>query len=244
MGLFDSGGSGDWISTAFQVGGSLLGQHMATEANNDAAQAVQQANADAAAREQQASREAQQAVAAGNAAAQARLARLEESGRPGVSYLRSVVAGDPAMLSPQQNVELQEAQRIGANQLATTGLRGSGRAVTGMLRKLNEGGRVRMIEDNRQRQGNAATALSNLSTGATTQMAGIDQGSGGSAGNIILGSGRTEAGLITDSGSARGNALAANGAVSNSTLGALSGIFAADERNKQRERRYGEMTGA
>ncbi len=144
-------------------------------------------------------------------------------------------------MTTQDNQQLEDARRVSVNQLAGSGLRGSGRAVTGMLRRVNEGGVGQIVQNNRTRQGNAATALANMSTGATTGMSSIDQRGGASVADITQSSGKTQAGYQQDIGTNAANAELANGSLANSTLGAISGIFAADERNRQREDRYGKQ---
>ncbi len=80
----NSGGGGDWVSTLFQVGGALLGQQQAKEANESAREQSQQATERAAATSRQASDQARDAITSGNASANARLARIEAQGQPGV----------------------------------------------------------------------------------------------------------------------------------------------------------------
>src|SRR5690348_3222649 len=62
---------------------------------------------------------------------------LQEQAAPAVSYLRSLIAVPQGGLYPDQVAAQQEVRRQGLNDISHSGLRGSGRAVTASLKKID-----------------------------------------------------------------------------------------------------------
>lgn len=210
----------DWFSDLVKIGTTLYGGYQTRKANKQAASTAAEGNA-----------QATQAIRESNRVAQERLARLESAGQPGVQYLRTVIAEDPNMLTPAQQLQLDESRRQATNTLRNSGLSGSGRAVTASIRRVEEGGRGQMVEQNRNRSDRAAQELARLSTGATSNMANIDMGTGTAVSQGILNTANDNA-----------NATVANAGVTQGTLSAIGSIFADEQAKKARERRYGKVT--
>lgn len=213
-----SEGLSDWgISGKDIIGGlsSIYAANRAQKANTQAAQMVQ----DAAVRSAALQRE-------GTQAAQSRLATLQQQGQPGVDYLRTVVAGNPATLTPAQQIAKERLARGMNARMAVGGLRGAGRTNAAIFKQTMGDFDANALEANQRRQDSGASALSNIATSATTNMATLDTGSG-----------RAMADSATRAGEAAAGATTANAGVMAETMGNVIGSILA--RDDSRKTRYG-----
>jgi hypothetical protein len=209
---------GEWASEnsgLIKAGTSIAGALIGADANADAAERVARAN-----------REATAAQIAGNDRAGQRFETLRQDTQPGMSYLRGVVTAPPGTLTPFQAQQMDEARRTTTNRLATSGLRGSGRATVAAFRGVESDLRNRFVEANRNRADTAAGTLASGYTGATNQMAGLDRANGQAAATGISNTGLTQAGSTLATGTLLGSAL-----------GDIGSAIASS--NKARASRYG-----
>lgn len=217
-----SEGLSDWGVTGKDVIGGLTALYsarQAQDANTRAAQMVQDASVRSAAMQQQ-----------GAAAAQKRLSALQGQGQPGIDYLRTVVAGNPATLTPAQQIAKERLARGMNARMAVGGLRGAGRTNAAIFKQTMSDFDANAQEANQRRQDAGAGALSSIATGATTNMANLDTGSGRAMADAALRSGEAAAGATT-----------ANAGVMAETMGNVIGSILA--RDDGRKGRYGrELT--
>jgi hypothetical protein len=84
---------------------------------------------------------------------------LQDQSAPAVNYFRTTLAS-PSTLTPDQEDERGELERQTLNQVNRTGLRGSGRAVTSALRRVDADYVNGAMAQNRSRRDTAAGQLS------------------------------------------------------------------------------------
>ena len=188
-------GGGDLLGTALQVGGTVVGAKLASDANDKAAEQARIA----------AQRQAE-AIAAGNAAAQARFDAVQQQTAPGLSRLHHVVS-NPNTLTPQQQAQLDELRRRTANQLATSSLRGSGRAITQAIKDVEADYMRRALDENARRAHAAAGHLAGPYFNAAGQSAALDTSTGVAQGKAVQASGLTDAGSTLANEQLRGAAM-------------------------------------
>ncbi|WP_341702641.1 hypothetical protein [Ferrovibrio sp.] len=228
MGWFDSvtdfftggsgGGTAGLILGAAQLGSTLIN----ASANKDAAKtyaAGQTAAADA--------------IREGNAAAQKRYDDIAAQTAGANSYLRSIYA-NPEGLSPLQQQERDELRRTTANRLATSGLRGAGRAQVAAFRATDSDFTNRAISDNFRRADAAAAQQSGQGYSAASQAAGLDAATGRAVGTAAANSAEADAnaGLATASSNTRALTDLA-GFIASETKGRRSRQQAAREDDQQ-----------
>jgi len=200
------------IQAAAQVGGVIL----SSRANTDAAK--------------QASRVAAESTAAretSQRAAQARFADIQEQTAPGVSHLRSVAGTDPAALTPQQQISLDDLRRDTDARFAASGLRGAGRSVVAGIRDVDARFMANALAQNQQRQDTAAGTLAGESFRAQTSAADLEAGVGG-----IRGAG------ITGSATPKIAAGLANTQLTGEAIGALGSLFQSELKERGRPSRF------
>jgi len=186
MGWFDD--IGDFFGSAGDIAGGVLGvaslasNLIGNDANEKAAERV------AAGYETQA-----QAIRDANADANRRLEALRAETAGSNSYLRGVYA-NPQALNPQQRSQLNELRRTTANRLATSGLRGAGRAQVAAQRAVESDFITDSIQDNLRRADQAAAQHSGQTAAVTGQQAGIDRATGYAEGGAAVGSSHVTAG--------------------------------------------------
>ncbi len=210
----------DWLSALFMGGAALLGQSQASKANKRAAEIAAEAE-----------RNSTAAIVQGNQQAQARFDQLSTQGQPGMDYLRTVTGADPNVLTPQQQLQMEDLRRASTQQLAASGLRGSGRAVTASLRQVEQAGMGDMIAGNQRR-----------SDAAASQLAGIGSNSQVAAGQTQQATGQAIGQGIQSTGNTLANAELANAGTNASTMGAIASIFANDAKDRAAEKRYKAVT--
>ena len=193
--LTGGGGAAGVLGTALEVGGSIVGAKLASDANDKAAEQFAVSQAAAA-----------QAQADANAQAQTRYDALQAQTAGGVSRLQGVVS-NPNTLTPEQRAQLDELRRNSANQLATSSLRGSGRAITEAIKRVEADFTTRALGDNARRADTAAGQLANASFNATGRQANLDSSSGFARGNAVQATGLADAGATVANEQLRGAAL-------------------------------------
>lgn len=92
---------------------------------------------------------------------------------PGVAFQQGQVAtANSGQLTAAQELALDDARRRSENALAVSGLRGSGRATTGIIKDVEGTLRANFMDQNLQRGQNAASALSQQFFNSSQQVAG------------------------------------------------------------------------
>lgn len=233
MGLFDAiekgfnsvvSGAGDYFGSA-DFGSDLLGaavnfggQYLASNANDDAADKIAESNAAQVA-----------AIQAGNAAAQGRYDDLLELSRPGTESLREILGRDPYILTPGQEISLDDVRRDAGAALSATGLRGAGRATTEAIKQTSSGFRAASIDTNLSRQDSAAAKLSGLDASVTGASAGLDTNTGA-----------TQAAGIASTTDANVGADLANADLRGQAIGDITSFLSNAAKEKGRESRFAD----
>jgi hypothetical protein len=186
-GILGGGGAGNLLGTVLQVGGQVAGGIIASNANKKAAE---------------------RAAAASQGQAKARQKGLAQAGDEFESvagetaiaptYLRRVVAGSNT-LQPWQRQGLEDARRDAMRSVSTSGLRGSGRAVTAALTKVDSDLRNKFLESNQARSDRAASELAQPHFNARSRLAATYADTGEALGEGIYEAGMNKAasGLAT-----------------------------------------------
>lgn len=216
----------DWLTSLFSnkavlpaliSGGTMLyGSKLASDANSRAAASALQGQ-----------REANAAIIQGNNLAQERFNQAQQQTAPGTTYLRSLVSADPNVLSPSQQRQLDTLRRTTGAQLAASGLRGAGRAVTKSIRDVESDYTSRAIDSNRARSDMAAGNLSGQYFNAGNNSANASVNTGNAIGQGALNTAGTVA-----------NADIATAATQGQTLGAVASIFANANKEEERKSKY------
>lgn len=209
----------DWLTALFAGGAALGGAYLTSQANKKAAELAAQA-----------SDRNTQAIRAGQQQATQRLDTQVAQAQPGTEYLRSLVANPPQIITPSQQLQLEDTRRQANNVLSHSGMRGSGRAVTASIRKVEADTKGNFYDQNQRRADTAGAILAGQAQGANQQAANVDMNAGTQVGQGAIAAGNTAA-----------NAGTATAASNASTLGAIASIFANDAKEQQREKRYKEV---
>lgn len=212
------GGGGSIVEPIIRGGAAIIGEKLARDANN---RAVTEGNRAAALRAA--------AIKAGNDEAVARLDEIIRAGEAGTAALQKAVSSDPSILSSTQQRVLDQTRRDTDARLASTGLRGSGRAVTAAIRDVDEGVRGRFIDQNQQRSDFAANQLHQPVAGAITGQANIAAGTGQALGTSAEQQNVNQAFNTQSNAGLRGQAIAD-----------IASIAADQLRTKPRARRFEE----
>ena len=167
------------------------------------------------------------ALRAGQADSMARYDAISAQGQPGNTYLRTVMATDPNVLTPQQKFQLAEQQRMQANILHTSPLRGSGRAITASITNGTQKTTGDMIARNTARADDAAKMLSGQGQQASMQAAGVP-----------LNVGQAEGRGAIDASNAAANAGLASASTNASTLAGISAMVNRKQAEDEASKRY------
>jgi hypothetical protein len=186
-------------AAAIQAGGSIIGGLLGSEANDDAAKDYKQAVNRAIAYQRQADKEAK---------AQYRRMRLEA--QPGMTRMNQNIAYS-GRLTPAQEAEMNELRRRSINAVSTSGLKGSGRAVTAAVRDVESDARRNFLDDNARRGDAAAGQLVQPYFAASGDIA-----------NINIQGGQNEANAAISQGMNQGQAGVANANVWGETIGQIT----------------------
>lgn len=232
IGSFFGGGAGNLIGAAASIGGALIG----SEANKDAAERISTSSLEGAHIAADAYRDAAEIAAQGGRDAQARIEPLRAQSEPAISYLRRVMVQDPAMLTPAQQTMRADLMRRANTQLASSGLRGSGRAVTASIRDVDRRLHDDAYGENLRRADTAAGRLAGVHTSAVGDQAGIDRQISGDRARAVERGGDAFAGATRTAGEADAGAGIANGAQWGSAMGLIGSLLARD--NKERSGAY------
>jgi len=197
------------------------------------ASAVISSNSNAAARDQynQSQEAARAAQAAANAQAAARWAPALEAGDQARTQLRSISALDPNVMTASQRIQLDDAQRNTNARLASSGLRGAGRAQAAVVNDLNHRMGATFADQNQRRADAATNTLSGQGQVATGQVSTIDQNTG-----------RADAASIREIGANDASYELAQGRNAGTAIGAIASQIASDAKDRARERRFSKMT--
>jgi len=210
--LFSGGGGFDgnsFVDAAVNIGGAFI----AKDANDDAAEKIAAAE-----------RERAAAIRAGNDAAQARFDQTLQLTQPSIDALTRIGTSDPSTLTPGQERDLEDARRQATNTFSTSGLRGSGRAVTAGIRDVESTFRNQAFDINRARKDDANRTLAGEGFAATGQAAGLD-----------VDSGRVEGDAAAGAGNAFASAGLANANLQGGALADISSLISSEEKRRGRD---------
>lgn len=228
IGDFFGGGAGKLASAAASIGGALIG----SEANKDAADRISSSSTDAARIAADAYLRGAEIAAQGGRDAQARLEPLRAQSEPAISYLRRVMAQDPSMLTPAQQTMRADLMRRANTTLASSGLRGSGRAVTASIRDVDRRLHDDAYGENLRRADTAAGRLAGVHTSAVGDQAGIDRQISGDRARAVERGGDAFAGATRTAGEADAGAGIANANQWGSAMGMISSLMAQDRKER------------
>lgn len=170
---------------------------------------------------------------------------LREQARPAIEYITSTLSEDPSQLSPMQQRQAEEANRLTAQKIRSTSMGGSGRATTAAIRDVQADLRARFIQDNQRRSDAAATSLApqffNNNAVATANRGAAETSLKG--GSARAAGDRNTAGIRSDASNANTNLLTKYagdmaGSRADDALSAIRAITASDKANEQRDSRY------
>ena len=246
------------LPTAIQVGGSLLGQKQASDANKDAARTAGQVSGQAAntlktGYDQQLSAllgvtpELRGNYADRYAGVAGQYQPYAQSGRSALNNLQSVVSADPSQLTPSQELAMRDYRNQAASRLASSGLRGAGRAGVAAVNEGDAKLRAQMFDTNQRRGDAAATELARVGYNATGQQASalnnffsnnatLSATNAQLQGNTAMDKAKADAAAQGAAGSALVGASQANGQAWGETMGGLGSVIAGElkDRNKSR----------
>lgn len=150
---------------------------------------------------------------------------LKTESAPAVRYLQDVVANPVGGLYPDQVEAQQEERRNALNDVSHSGLRGSGRAVTASLKKVDSDFYNNAMAQNRGNRMNAAGQL----TGQFFQ-------AGDNTANALLSGGNAAADTEEKTGNNSANLGTTNASLVGNTLGDIGSLIA--QETKGRDSRY------
>ncbi len=155
----------------------------------------------------------------------------KELAAPGVTYLRQLTSVPVNGLYPDQVAAQEELRRQGLNDISHSGLRGSGRAVTAALKRIDSDFMNEALRQNRGTRQQAASTL-----------AGPFFSAGSSTAGALLGGGNAAAENATNIGNAQAGATLANTELIGKALGDISSLAASEI--KGRDSRYADFGDA
>lgn len=152
----------------------------------------------------------------------------EEQAAPAVQYLRDVVSNPVGGLYPDQLAAQQEERRNALNDISSSGLRGSGRAVTAGLKRVDSDFVNSALAQNRGNRQNAANTLAGQSFTA-----------GENTARTLLSGGDAAASTTEDMGTNQANLGTTNANLAGNTIGDIGSLIA--QETKGRDSRYAGM---
>lgn len=158
---------GNWLPAALLAGATIYSATASSDANKKGA-AIQ---ADA--------------INRSTALANQRFQQVQDQTAPAVAYQKQVIqqGANPA-LTPAQKIQVDDARRSTIDAMSVSGLRGSGKAVTDAVRRVESGTVANLFDQNQRRADTAASGLSNQFFGAANQMGANDMRAGYTTGQI------------------------------------------------------------
>ena len=212
----------DLIGGAVSIAGNLIGSRAANERSAEATRASIEALEAAKARGVSAIRE-------GSGAARARFDPTLAQSEVGLDLLRNIAASDPARMTPSQEIAFEDLRRRNMNNIAASGLRGSGAAT----RAIQEGDRrfsAGAFDTNQARKDRAIGTLEGRHADTVRNLATLDEGEGRSVANTEIGTGTNVASTLSSAGRYEaentGNAITGSAGVGADTIGSLGAIIA------------------
>lgn len=194
----------------------IAGAVIANSGNVEAARIEQQAIADQTAE-----------LRAGRDAAQRRFDQIKEQTAPAQDFLRRQVIQDPTRLTPFQENQLEDIRRRTREGLATSGLRGAGRAEVAAFQKVEGDARARLIDENRGLANTAARTLSGQFSTAATNAANLDFKTAEAIADTNVARGQSAGGLRVAQSTIRGQAI-----------GDVTGLIANELKAQGRKSRF------
>lgn len=233
MGFLDSivdffGGGGNLLKAGTQIAGSLL----ASDANQDAAERIAQGSNEAAQIAADAYLRGAKITDEGHQRAQERLQPLATTSAPAIAYLRRVMAQDPSMLTPAQQTMRADLLRRASNTLATSGLRGSGRAVTASIRDVDRRFRDDSYGENLRRADQAAGQLAGVHTSTVGSIADIDRRAAQDRANAVTKGGEAFSRATQTGAEAGASADLADARQWGTAMGMIGSLMAQDRKER------------
>lgn len=183
----------------------------------------------------------------GSKGAEEVLGGLRDEAKPGLTFFKNLIA-NPMSLTPEQMYERDEARRINAQNIRSSGFAGSGRTASSLLRKVDTDLTMKMLEANRDRAFQAAGALADSYDTSVRGIAGLKSATGAfkadaadrAAGRVTdmyrgyysdLGGAYKDVGNVQASGTQQigatsANAMTANGALAGKAIGEIGSVIA------------------
>jgi hypothetical protein len=150
---------------------------------------------------------------------------LRADAAPGVSYLRNLVSVPAGGLYADQVAAQEENRRQGMNDIAHSGLMGSGRAVTASLRSIDSDFVNNALAQNRGARERAASQLTGPYFSAGSDIA-----------QSIMGGGQSQANTAENKGNVTGSTMLANSDLIGKAIGDIGSLAASEA--KGRDSRY------
>lgn len=175
---------------------------------------------------------AAQALADSNRAAIARLDAVRAETAPARERMIATLGTDPNTLTPSQMLGREDVLRSTTNQLAASGLRGSGRAGVRVLSEADRSFKANAVDQNLRRGDQAASQLASIGAGANQLAAQTDSASGARLAAVDQAKANDAA-----------NFEAGQGRVAGSTLGAVTSAIANSLKDEGRQSRYPRASG-
>jgi hypothetical protein len=145
----------------------------------------------------------------------------QEQAKPAVNYLREVISNPVNGLYADQLAAQAESRRNAENQLARSGLRGSGRAVTASLKQVDSDFVNDALAQNRQNR-----------LGAAGSLAGQSFTAGSNAANALVSGGNAAGESAENIGLTKANTGTANANIWGNTLGDIGSLIASEVKGR------------
>ena len=207
----------DWGGMIKTAVPAAIGYFTQSNANYEAARQRAEANALAAARSQAGNEQAARAIQAASDAAQQRYDAASAASKPGMDYLRTVLAKGNE-IDPDQRFRLDEDERRFAGQ--ATGHYGA-RSGIAAARRLRAAQEADIYGANRNRAQQAGAALAGQHYGAEMAGAGNQTNTGSALSRIHSNSGDTAGRYIATTGDSNASAITSNSQLLGQTIGSV-----------------------
>lgn len=202
--------------------GGAIGSALGSAASNYfGAQAANDANAQAIGQIQQGTQQEVGAIQGGVDSSTRTLSDVQQDNAPGQTYLRNLVA-NPGNLTPAQQLQLNDVNRVTTNQIDSSSLAGSGRSAAALIDDASNRFRLGALDANRTAAIGAASTMAGNANRAATQTAGNQYGGGVAIGGAYGQEGSNIAKITQQSGQNTGNAILASGKATGTAFGNIS----------------------
>lgn len=243
----------DALPALLQVGGSLGGAFLGSNANQNAADTIAQSNRDAARINADAQEAGYQrykalidqamaeATAYNNQAKQVYQGMADRSA-PAVAQLQQTAFSNPYSLTPQQATAREGVIRDANARLAASGMRGAGRAGVATVNKAAQDFDNSAWASNRARADSATNTMFGANQSAQNNVASTDRQTGATRANMLAGagtaanqasqnSGTYAANATTNTGQTEANSGIADANLWGGAIGALTNVIAQNQKN-------------